>query len=209
VPPEEIENVPLKETEIGKVPEDWEVVKLENIFRITSGKTRPKMLKEKTEGPYIFPVFGGNGIIGYSREFLIDYPTIIIGRVGEYCGSVHISQGNSWVSDNALYINQFQQKIDLIYLSNSLKILDLNRLKNTGGQPLISQSIVYSQYIPLPPLPIQQKIASILSAIDAKIEAEENKKKSLEDLFKTLLHNLMTAKIRVDKHRINLKENEL
>jgi len=53
--------------------------------------------------------------------------------------------------------------------------------------------------VPLPPLPIQQKIASILSAIDAKIEAEENKKKALEELFKSLLHNLMTAKIRVNK----------
>ena len=52
--------------------------------------------------------------------------------------------------------------------------------------------------IPLPPLPEQRKIASMLSAIDEKIEAEENKKKALEDLFNTLLHNLMTARIRVN-----------
>jgi len=58
--------------------------------------------------------------------------------------------------------------------------------------------------IPLLPLPVQQKIASILSAIDAKIEAEENKKQALEGLFKTLLHNLMTAKIRVNHLEINL-----
>jgi type I restriction enzyme S subunit len=57
---------------------------------------------------------------------------------------------------------------------------------------------VKNQKIPLPPLPIQQKIAEILSAVDEKIEAEENKKKSLEDLFKTLLNNLMTGKIRVN-----------
>ena len=53
--------------------------------------------------------------------------------------------------------------------------------------------------VPLPPLPVQQKIASILSAIDEKIEAEENKKKALEELFKSLLHNLMTAKIRINQ----------
>jgi len=198
VSPEETENVQLKETEIGPVPEDWEVVRLENIFRITSGKARPKILKESPAEPYLFPVFGGNGIIGYSNEFLIQYPTIILGRVGEYCGSVHISQGKCWVSDNALYVNYFQKKIDLKFLLNALEILNLNKLKNRGGQPLISQSIVYSQSIPLPPLPIQQKIASILSAIDAKIETEENKKKALEELFKALLHNLMTAKIRVN-----------
>ena len=60
--------------------------------------------------------------------------------------------------------------------------------------------------IPLPPLPTQQKIASILSAIDAKIEAEENKKKALEELFKSLLHNLMTGKIRVNNLKLNEKD---
>ena len=198
VSPQDAENVPLKETEIGPVPKDWEVARLENIFRITSGKARPKILKESPAEPYLFPVFGGNGIIGYSNEFLIEYPTIILGRVGEYCGSAHISQGKCWVSDNALYANYFKKKIDLKFLLNALEILNLNKLKNRGGQPLISQSVVYSQSISLPPLPTQQKIASILSAIDAKIETEENKKKALEELFKALLHNLMTAKIRVN-----------
>ena len=203
VSPEETENVQLKETEIGPVPEDWEVVRLENIFRITSGKARPEILKKSPSEPYIFPVFGGNGIIGYSNEFLIEYPTIILGRVGEYCGSAHISQGKCWVSDNALYANYFKKKIDLKFLLNALEILNLNKLKNRGGQPLISQSVVYSQSISLPPLPTQQKIASILSAIDEKIEAEENKKKALEELFKSLLHNLMTAKIRVNQLEIS------
>ncbi|GAA6742140.1 hypothetical protein Thermus77359_23280 [Thermus oshimai] len=51
--------------------------------------------------------------------------------------------------------------------------------------------------IPLPPLPEQREIARMLQAIDARIEAEEKKKAALEALFKTLLHHLMTAKIRV------------
>ncbi len=63
---------------------------------------------------------------------------------------------------------------------------------------LSSIRVLQNIKIPLPPLPTQQKIASMLSAIDEKIEAEENKKKALEDLFNTLLHNLMTARIRVN-----------
>lgn len=58
--------------------------------------------------------------------------------------------------------------------------------------------------IPLTPLPEQKKIAAILSAIDQKIEAEENKKKALEDLFNTLLHNLMTAQIRVNHLEVEI-----
>ena len=52
--------------------------------------------------------------------------------------------------------------------------------------------------IPLSPLHEQQRIASILSAVDEKIEKEETKKKSLEELFKSLLNNLMTGKLRVN-----------
>jgi len=62
------------------------------------------------------------------------------------------------------------------------------------------------QKIPLPPLSEQQKIASILSAIDEKIEAEESKKQALEDLFRSMLHNLMTAKIRVNNLKIDIDE---
>ena len=51
--------------------------------------------------------------------------------------------------------------------------------------------------IPLPPLDEQQKIANILIALDQKIQAEEKKKEALENLFRTLLNNLMTGKVRV------------
>jgi len=71
------------------------------------------------------------------------------------------------------------------------------------NQSSISLARLNEIKIPLPPLPTQQKIASILSAIDEKIEAEENKKKALEELFKSLLHNLMTAKIRVNQLEIS------
>jgi type I restriction enzyme S subunit len=53
--------------------------------------------------------------------------------------------------------------------------------------------------IPLPPISIQQKIASILSAVDKKIGAEATKRKTLDELFKSLLQNLMTGKLRANE----------
>ena len=205
VPTGAAESVPLKETEIGVVPEGWRVVRLGDVFKLTSGKSRPRDLKSVQSHDFVYPIYGGNGIMGYSKDFLIDFKTIVLGRVGEYCGSVHISKSESWISDNALYIKEFKMKnINLFYLTLSLTILNLNRLKKRSGQPLITQSIVYSQYISLPPLPTQQKIASILSTVDKKIEAEENKKNALDELFKSLLHNLMTGKVRVNHLEVTL-----
>ena len=199
VPAGAAESAVLAETEIGLVPEGWGVVRLGDVFKLTSGKSRPQDLKSIQSHDFVYPVYGGNGVMGYSKDFLIDFKTIVLGRVGEYCGSVHILKFESWISDNALYIKEFKMRnINLLYLALSLTMLNLNRLKKKSGQPLITQSIVYSQYIPLPPLPIQQKIVTILSTVDKKIEAEENKKKALDELFKSLLHNLMTGKIRVN-----------
>ena len=65
------------------------------------------------------------------------------------------------------------------------------------NQSSISLARLNDISLPLPPLPVQQKIASILSAIDEKIQAEEAKEKALEDLFRSLLSHLMSGKIRV------------
>jgi type I restriction enzyme S subunit len=70
-----------------------------------------------------------------------------------------------------------------------------NILQSAQGN--ISPRQIEQILIPLPPLPIQQKITQILKAVDDKIEAEEKKKEALQVFFKTMLHHLMTGKIRV------------
>ncbi|MBX6424095.1 restriction endonuclease subunit S, partial [Thermosulfurimonas sp. F29] len=69
--------------------------------------------------------------------------------------------------------------------------------ENKTTIPNLSRSRLANFSIPLPPLPIQQKIAQILKAVDDKIEVEEKKKEALQAFFKTMLHHLMTGKIRV------------
>ena len=70
----------------------------------------------------------------------------------------------------------------------------------------INKSNLEDVRIPLPPLPVQHRIAAVLSAIDDKIRAEEAGKRSLDDLFKTLLNDLMTARVRVNDLNINLEK---
>jgi len=194
VPTEETENVPLKETEIGKVPEEWEVVKLGEVAEVKYGKANTK---DKGN----IPVVGSGGVYSRTRTPLVDYPTIVIGRKG--------TAGKSWLflepcypSDTTFYL-RWKKDIDLKFLYNYMVLNQLSGEHAKTTLPSLQKADLINYSLPLPPLPIQQKIASILSAIDAKIEAEENKKKSLEDLFKTLLHNLMTAKIRV--HNLEIK----
>ena len=194
---------PQKETEIGLVPKSWEVVGLRDVFELTSGKTRPAELMSMPKNGCIYPVYGGNGVLGYSKKNLIDFKTIVLGRVGAYCGNVYLTDNKSWISDNALYAKVFLRECDLYYLSVALKGLNLNRLRNTGGQPLISQSIVYSQKIAFPKIDEQIEIAKTLEQTDKKINMAIEKKNVLQSLFKSMLHHLMTGQIRVKDLRFS------
>src|SRR3990167_460501 len=78
---EGLKGEPQKETEIGLVQKSWQVIGLGDVFELTSGKTRPTELTPMPKNGFIYPVYGGNGVLGYSKESLIDFKTIVLGRV--------------------------------------------------------------------------------------------------------------------------------
>ena len=129
------------------------------------------------EGQY--PVYGGNGIHGHHNEYFLEDPTIVIGRVGAYCGVVHITQPKSWITDNGLYVTSFLKEIEIKYLSQLLTQLNLNRFAKVGGQPSISQKTVIELSISVPSIETQKEIV-------AKIEKEQelvNANKQLIKIF--------------------------
>jgi len=225
VPPEEKENVPRKETEIGKVPEDWDVVKLGEIFDVQQGKQLSA--KESKEGKIKKPFLRTSNInwghIDISSIDEMYFTSEEFKKLKLESGDILVCEGGD-VGRTALYrgelsicayqnhLHRLRSKKDNVdvecfvfwmnYAINQKKMYTHSANRTTI--PNLSGSRLKEFMFPLPPLPVQQKIASILSAIDAKIEAEENRKQALEELFKTLLHNLMTAKIRVNNLEIKV-----
>jgi len=201
VSPKEVENIQLKETEIGPVPEDWEVVRLGEIFSIFAGGDVSKINYSPIKiDKYIYPIYSNskenNGLYGFSDTYNAQGNSITITARGNLGYAIpRYEKFNAIIRLLVLTPkNTLNIKFISEYINSKIKI-------NLEGSsiPQLTVPKISMYMVPLPPLPIQQKIASILSAIDAKIEAEENKKKALEELFKSLLHNLMTAKIRVNK----------
>ena len=160
-----------KQTAIGLIPTDWEVKRLGEVIQLSSGKTKPTGLKDILNEYQKFPVYGGNGIMGYSEQFNSKDEIIIIGRVGEYCGVTRYINELCWITDNALFTKKFLEEIDVKFLAFKLQFEDLAKLRSKGGQPLVSQSPIYIHSISLPKtLPEQQKIATILSTWDVAID---------------------------------------
>ncbi|HGZ7611557.1 TPA: restriction endonuclease subunit S, partial [Streptococcus pneumoniae] len=93
-------------------------------FKFSSGKFLDKH-DRVFEG---YPAYGGNGIAWKSRKYLIDNPTIIIGRVGAYCGNVRTTHGKVWISDNAIYIKEFKNSdFNLVFLLELMKVIDFSK----------------------------------------------------------------------------------
>jgi type I restriction enzyme S subunit len=131
----------------------------------------------RKDGP--FPVYGGNGINGYHSAYLFDLPTVVIGRVGAYCGAVHLTEKKTWITDNALYVKEFLKPIIPTFLALSLRDINLNQYAKVGGQPSISQSTVLERSIPFPGLPEQQTVVSEIEKEQALVACNHE----LIDLF--------------------------
>ena len=185
-----------KKTEIGVIPVEWEVVKLQDYVKLTSGKFNPKKnLQEEKNDNFKYPVYGGNGITGFFTDYLVSNSTIIIGRVGEYCGSVHLERNSMWITDNAIYTKEINSKFNIDFLYETFGLIGLENLAERTGQPKITQEPIYNLKIPLPPLKEQEKIADILSTADEKIDAIEGQIQKAETLKKGLLQKLLSEGI--------------
>jgi type I restriction enzyme S subunit len=160
------------------MPQNWKTYKLSEIAIISNGKSKPN-----SNGN--IPIYGGNGILGYTDKFNSNSEVIIIGRVGAYCGSVYFENQPIWLSDNAMKAICFES-FDNKFLYYLLKNLNLNQLAGGSSQPLLTQSTLNEISLYLPPLPEQRAIASILSALDDKIELNLQMNKTLEEMAMAL-----------------------
>ena len=157
---------------------EWKEIELERIVNFYNGKKRPYIKGN-------IPVFGGNGILDYCNSFNSQGESIIIGRVGEYCGNVNYYNGFCWISDNAILVKA-KEELNVKYLYYCLINVKLREFQVGSSQPLITQEILKDIIIPLPPLPKQKAIAEVLSSLDDKIELLHRQNKTLEEMAMTL-----------------------
>lgn len=219
VPLEGAENVPLKETEIGLMPEEWEVARLGDVADFKNGVnfTRAQkgdlgiltidVLNMYSEGLYVGPdnlyrvnkeVDEGyllkNGDVLFVRSSLkregVGWASLF-GEAEEpvtFCGFIiraRLRRDDIAPRFLAWYFRTNTARRNLVASSGKVAITNIN------------QGMLGRARMPVPSLAAQRQVADMLSAVDEKMEAEEKKRKALEELFKTLLNDLMTARIRV------------
>jgi type I restriction enzyme S subunit len=180
-----------KETIVGPIPEEWNFNPLKEVCKFKNGKSTD-YYSNLEEGKYY--IYGSNGPIGSLNESNFE-KGYIVGRVGAV-GEIHYIDKPVWVSDNAIQVSiKKNKKVDRRYLFYWLKRRDLGQFSTKSAQPLLNQSTIKTIPIPFPPLPEQEKIASILSSVDKSIEKTDEVIEDTKELKKGLMQELLTRGI--------------
>ncbi len=207
-----------KETEIGPVPESWEVVNLGILGRIGNGST-PKKANSAywTDGtyPWITSAKVYDRTITQADQFVTmralsecHLPCVQPGAVliaitgqGKTLGHCAVLRIEATLNQHLAYVALDQSRADSVFVRGYLETqYDYLRQVGAGGgstKGALTCSFLRNLPVPVPPMNEQRKIVSILEAIDRKIDLHQKKRVVLNDLFKVLLHKLMTGEIRI------------
>ncbi|MDC3297706.1 restriction endonuclease subunit S, partial [Flavobacteriaceae bacterium] len=140
--------------------------------------------KEMIDGDV--PVFGGNGVTGYHNKYNVDKKTITIGRVGAYCGAVHLTPQFAWITDNCFQVFFDNDCFHIEYLIWYLKYMNLGAMSYKSSQPVISGKRIYPLLSFLPPIEEQRVISEKVQNLMLKLKYLEDKVIDSENLSNLL-----------------------
>ena len=192
-----IKNEPRKQTEIGEMPESWEVVRLETLCACLDSKRVPVKRSERNLRNGNVPYYGASGQAGWIDNYLFDEPLLLVAEDGENLVSrklpiAYSIEGKSWVNNHAhvLRVVNFN-RFFLEYYFNSI---ELSPYLTGTTRPKLNKASLLGIPIPIPSSSEAGEIASVFCHCDAKIVSLEQEAARLDELFHAILDELMTGK---------------
>lgn len=144
--------------------------------RLSSGKGIPAKMIESSGR---FPVYGGNGLRGYTKQSNFDGECAIIGRQGAFCGNVRFFSGKAYMTEHAI-VAVANKDHNTRYLAYLLSTMSLGHLSAQSAQPGLSVKTLSKVTVDLPSKEEQDKAVSILSSLEDKIAKNSKINDNLE-----------------------------
>ncbi len=205
-------SVPLKPSGVewlGDVPEHWEVRRLKTLASMSAGKSITA-LSIKESGDY--PVYGGNGIRGYTSTFTHDGDFALIGRQGALCGNVHLAHGRFWASEHAV-VAAPSSGHSLTWFGAALAVMDLNQYSIAAAQPGLAVDHVMTLSMAVPPEWEQKHVSEHIdqqaAAIEVNIDRARHEIELLREYRTRLIADVVTGKLDVREAAADLPEVDL
>jgi type I restriction enzyme S subunit len=181
----------FKETEIGPIPEGWDVVRITDIAANFDSKRRPLSSAERQKMAGTFPYFGAAGVIDYVNNWILDGRFLLVaedGSVSDENGypTLQITNGKFWVSNHA-HVLSCDDETDLKYLYYFLKRTVITPYVTGAVQPKLNQENLNAIPIVWPSSKDERtQIVDALSSFDHKIELNRRININVEQIASAL-----------------------
>lgn len=178
----------------------WQIKNLGDLCDILDYKRKPITKRDRIAGEY--PYYGATGVLDHVHGYLFDEPLVLVGEDGAKWGSgentAFVIEGKCWVNNHAHVLRPDRTKILDNWLIYHLNHSDLTEYVSGLTVPKLNQGSLREIPIPVPPLPEQQRIVSILDeAFDGIATAKANTEKNLQNaraLFESHLLSVFTQR---------------
>lgn len=149
------------------IPDQWSIVRLKDIARLQSGEG---ITSDSIDTIGDYPVFGGNGLRGYTDNYTNEGNYVLIGRQGALCGNINYASGKFYASEHAVVVYPHDKNENTTWLGETLRATNLNRLSASAAQPGLAVNVLNIQMIPYPPKEVRKRIGNYLDEKLAKID---------------------------------------
>lgn len=156
--------------------------KLEELLKIKYGKNQKKV-QDNENG--IYPIYGTGGLMGYSKEYLYNKPSILIGRKGSI-SRVKYVEHPFWTVDTLFYTEINENLVIPKYLYYKMSMIDFNFYNEGTTIPSLRTDTLNKIEFQIHSLEEQEKIVNILSSLDDKIELNNEMNKTLEEMAQSI-----------------------
>ena len=193
----------FKQTEVGVIPEDWELTTIDASCSILDSQRIPLNSNERLKRQGIFPYCGANGILDFVDDFLIDDEVVLLAEDGGQFDEFKTRpicyhfKGKFW-PNNHVHVLKGGAGLETKYLFFHFEHKDITPFINGGTRSKLNQGDMREIKFSLPPLPEQHAIAEVLSDVDAEIQAVAKLKAKVQAKKEGLMQTLLTGKIRLN-----------
>ncbi|ENO1893860.1 restriction endonuclease subunit S [Vibrio vulnificus] len=179
----------MQDSELGEIPEGWELKRLKDILELAYGKALKKTVRVDGD----VPVYGSGGLTGYHNQSLVEGPGIIVGRKGTV-GSVYWEPKAFHPIDTVFYVKP-RAGYSLKYCHLVLQNLGLKDMNTDAAVPGLNRDNAYRLDVITPTKGVMNLFKEIMQSLQSNVDANNAQSASLESLRDTLLPKLLSGEI--------------
>jgi type I restriction enzyme S subunit len=192
----------FKKTEIGAIPEEWEVVRLEDCCEVLDRHRVPLNSEERRERQGDIPYWGANGIVDHIDDYIFDEPLVLIAEDGGYFDQAserpiaQLVEGKIWVNNHA-HVLRVTDQVSREWFYFWFVHRDITPFINSGTRSKLNQRDLRQLPIAVPGSDEQDRVVTLLQSVAGVEVVLAREVDCLTQLKRGLMQVLLTGRVRV------------